>query len=159
MQFFVSCPYFCVLLKSMKSILSTFLIVIFLALAMVHFYWASGGQWAFDQALPTTEQGVRILNPGIADSVVVGLALLLFSICYLLPDNWLRLSIPYKIQRVGLWMIPIIFTLRAIGDFNYVGFFKQIRTTEFARLDTFIYSPLCLSIALIGFVFLRLKRK
>ena len=143
----------------MKSILSIFLIGIFSVLALVHFYWATGGQWAFDSALPVDEQGIRILNPGVMDSVVVGFALFLFGLFYLLSGDWFSVHIPNKIQRIGLWSIPIIFTLRAIGDFKYVGFFKQIKTTEFARLDTFIYSPLCLSISVAGFIILKLKRK
>ena len=37
---------------------------------------------------------------------------------------------------------------RAIGEFKYVGFFKRVRGSRFARLDTWIYSPLCLLLAL-----------
>jgi hypothetical protein len=37
---------------------------------------------------------------------------------------------------------------RAVGDFKYVGFSKRVRGTPFARLDTWIYSPLCLLLAL-----------
>jgi hypothetical protein len=36
---------------------------------------------------------------------------------------------------------------RAMGDFNYVGFFKRVRGTRFARMDTLLYSPLCLALA------------
>ena len=37
---------------------------------------------------------------------------------------------------------------RAIGEFNYVGFFKRVRGSRFARLDTLVYSPLCLLLAI-----------
>ena len=37
---------------------------------------------------------------------------------------------------------------RAIGDFKYVGFFKRVRGSKFARMDTLVYSPLCLLLAL-----------
>ena len=33
---------------------------------------------------------------------------------------------------------------RAIGEFKYVGFFKRVRGSRFATLDTFVFSPLCL---------------
>jgi hypothetical protein len=36
---------------------------------------------------------------------------------------------------------------RAIGEFKYVGFFKRVRGSRFATLDTFVYSPLCLLLA------------
>ena len=32
---------------------------------------------------------------------------------------------------------------RAIGDSELVGFFKEVRDSKFARLDTLFYSPLC----------------
>ena len=37
---------------------------------------------------------------------------------------------------------------RAIGEFKYVGFFKQVRGSRFATLDTLVYSPVCLLLAL-----------
>lgn len=36
---------------------------------------------------------------------------------------------------------------RAIGEFRHVGFFKRVRGTRFARLDTIFCSPLCLALA------------
>lgn len=44
--------------------------------------------------------------------------------------------------------LAVVLFLRAIGDFRLVGFFKQIRDTRFARLDTILYSPLCLVMAI-----------
>jgi hypothetical protein len=37
---------------------------------------------------------------------------------------------------------------RTVGDFKYVGLFKRVRGTPFARLDTLLYSPLCLLLSL-----------
>jgi hypothetical protein len=51
--------------------------------------------------------------------------------------------------EVGAWLIAAVFALRAIGDFRYVGFFKRIRDSRFARLDTLAYSPLCACLALL----------
>ena len=36
---------------------------------------------------------------------------------------------------------------RAIGEFKYVGFFKRIRGSRFATLDSFVFSPICLLLA------------
>jgi hypothetical protein len=34
-----------------------------------------------------------------------------------------------------------------VGDFRLVGFFKRVRGNAFARLDTLVYAPLCLVLA------------
>jgi hypothetical protein len=69
--------------------------------------------------------------------------------------GWLNLpAVPglSSFVRVSAWLIAAAFALRAIGDFRYVGFFKRIRGSRFARLDTFAYSPLCAFLALlVGF--------
>jgi hypothetical protein len=31
-----------------------------------------------------------------------------------------------------------------VGELRYVGFFKRVRNTSFARMDTLLYSPLSL---------------
>ena len=43
-----------------------------------------------------------------------------------------------------------LFFLRAIGEFRYVGFFKRVRDTAFAKADTRFYSPLCVFIAVLS---------
>lgn len=141
----------------MKSILAILLIVIFFGLALIHFYWAIGGQWGFESALPTDEQGVLVLNPKTFDSIVVGVALVLFGVFYWLTFISEKDRFPRWLRKTGMWAIPIVFALRALGDFKYVGFFKQIKSTEFAYLDTVFFSPLCLTIAIIGFVLLSKK--
>jgi hypothetical protein len=51
--------------------------------------------------------------------------------------------------QIAAWLIAAVFALRAIGDFRYVGFFKRIRDSKFARLDTLAYSPLCAALAVL----------
>lgn len=46
----------------------------------------------------------------------------------------------------------VIPQIRAIGDFKYVGVFKKVQRTGFARNDTKIYTPLCVIIATISFL-------
>ena len=45
-------------------------------------------------------------------------------------------------DAVGGILLP-----RAVGEFRLVGFFKRVRGSGCARLDTFVYSPLCLALA------------
>jgi hypothetical protein len=51
--------------------------------------------------------------------------------------------------------LAVILLVHAIGDFRVVGFFRRICDTRFARLDTTVYSPLCLIVvigtAIVGF--------
>lgn len=136
----------------MKSGFTLLLTIIFFSLALVHFYWASGGQLGFEAALPTNEQGVKLLNPSTIDSVLVGVILLFFGLFYMLSSKTPKSKFLIFVRKFGLWIIPTFFALRAMGDFKYAGFFKQIKTTEFAQLDTVLYAPLCMVIALLGFV-------
>jgi aspartyl-tRNA synthetase len=46
--------------------------------------------------------------------------------------------------RVLAYGLSATFVGRAIGDFRLVGFFKRVRGTHFAVLDTLVFSPLCL---------------
>jgi Protein of unknown function (DUF3995) len=41
-----------------------------------------------------------------------------------------------------------VFVVRSVGDFRPLGFFKRARGSRFARLDTFVYAPLCLILGL-----------
>ncbi|WP_291865231.1 DUF3995 domain-containing protein, partial [Maribacter sp.] len=131
----------------------------FFELAVFHFYWASGGQLGFNNVLPANEQGVPIFTPTTIDSIIVGIVLLLFGLFYLFSLNSLKSKFLILFRNIGLWIIPIIFALRALGDFKYVGFLKQIKSTKFASLDTIFYSPLCMIIALIGFTLIIIKVK
>ena len=136
------------------QILSILLFVIFLTLGGLHFYWAAGGYWGFAQALPTNQSGQRLLNPSTIDCIVVGIGLTVFGLFYLLRAKVVYNFLPNWIN-IGLgWIIPLIFSLRAVGDFKYVGFFKTVSNTTFAQMDTMIYSPLCLGLAVIGFLVL-----
>ena len=143
----------------MKIILTRTLTTIFFVLAIIHFYWALGGQWGFENVLPTNEQGIKILNSKPTDSLIVGILLLIFGLVYLFSMNSLKNKILIRIQNIGLWSIPIIFVVRAMGDVKYVGFFKQINGTVFADMDTKFYSPLCLIIGLIGISLIKINNK
>jgi hypothetical protein len=119
-------------------------------LAGLHFSWALGSSWGFEKVLPTKENGERILNPTRADSAIVGLGLFLFATFYLLKTNLGGIALPGGLQATGGWVISLIFILRGIGDFRYVGFSKRVRNTTFGRLDTRYYSPLCAGLGLLG---------
>jgi len=126
--------------------------VILITLSLIHFNWAFVGTWGFDKALPTNENNKRVLNPRKIDSAIVGLGLLIFGVYYLIKIRLIPVDIPSRILNYLGWIVVIIFMIRAIGDFKYVGFFKRIKKTEFGKLDSNYFSPLCLCIALFALV-------
>ncbi len=52
-------------------------------------------------------------------------------------------ALPTKEGRRLINPGKLLFLMRAVGDFNAVGFFKKIRSTAFAAYDTKYFSPLC----------------
>ena len=109
-----------------------------------------GGKFYFVEALPKNESGKRVLNPTKFSSAIVGSGLLLFSIFYAVRLGWIQIELPPLILSVTGWSIATIFFLRAIGDFKYVGIFKKIRDSDFAKNDNWFYSPLCFMLSLNG---------
>ncbi|WP_425392861.1 DUF3995 domain-containing protein [Ekhidna sp.] len=139
------------MLSHKSMIICSTLMTLFLVLAIIHFYWGFGGRWAFTSAIPVDSNNNPVLSPTAIDCFIVGIGLLLFGIFYLLQTDLISFNIIYWIRKPLLWVIPLIFLFRAIGDFKYVGFFKSMRTSEFATLDYFFFSPLCLAISILGF--------
>ncbi len=119
---------------------------VLVALAGLHFYWAAGGRWKVSAAVPEVG-GAQAFSPGPLACAAVGTALLcaaLFVSCA--ARLWLGAGVPHAVSRVATGALAFVFIGRAIGDLRYVGFFKRVRGTRFARLDTRVYSPLCLAL-------------
>lgn len=93
--------------------------------------------------------------PGIIPTLIVALGLLGFGLVVFLNIFELDFKLPfwlYIVHKYGLWIIASIFTLRAIGEFKYVGFFKRYKQTKFGQNDTKYYSPLCLTIGILTII-------
>ena len=132
----------------MQLFLAIFLGTIFLVLAGIHFYWAGGGKWGFLNALPEDEQGQKVMAPGPGLTVLVAIALLIPVLHFVNEMGLIRLPISADVAYAATVLIGLVFLGRAIGDFRYVGFFKQVRHTDFAVQDARYFTPLCLIIAL-----------
>lgn len=133
-------------------ILSIFLSIILIGLGLIHFNWVIGGQFGFSESLPTKPSGERVLNPKNIDSAIVGIGLTAFGIFYIFKSGLTDYDLPEIVMRYGSWLIPSIFLLRATGEFKYIGFFKSVKETSFAKLDTKLFSPLCLLIGIVGII-------
>lgn len=126
--------------------------VIFLLLAILHFYWAVGGKLWYEDVLPTNSKGTNKLHPGTVAALIVALGLLVFAFITAVNGGLFYKSANRRYFRYGVLAIAIIFLLRAIGDFRFIGFFKTVNKTRFAINDTLLFSPLCLFIALLSFL-------
>jgi len=131
------------------NIIVTITVIALIIMGLFHFYWALGGKIGLDKALPTKD-GKLLLNPGKILTALVGIALLGFAyIAYILQFNDLGTLQYAKYYIYTAWILSAIFIIRAIGEFNAVGFFKKIKETQFAIYDTKYFSPLCLVLGVI----------
>ncbi len=136
----------------MITIIAILLFSIFLFLSSIHFYWAFGGKWGIDSVLPTKDDKIRALNPGVLPTLIVAFGLLGFGLFILAKAELMPFDLPQWLFKYVLWIAASIFIVRAIGDFNYVGFFKRIKHTKFGQNDTKYYSPLCLIIGILTII-------
>jgi hypothetical protein len=115
------------------------------ALAGLHLYWAAGGHWGADANVPEVS-GRPAFTPGPAACVVVA-GLLLLAAATVLATMIGPAALPAWLPRTATFVVAFVFSARAVGDFRLVGFFKRVRDTRFARLDSTVYSPLCAALA------------
>jgi hypothetical protein len=135
----------------MVKTLGILLVVIFAAIALLHFYWAVGGVSPGVTAIPSVE-GKQAFMPSAFATVMVALAFVMAILVVLGQIGFLGGFVPHWIFRIGTFGISAVFLLRAIGEFKLVGFFKTVTGTPFASMDTWIFSPLCLAIAVMAFI-------
>ena len=76
--------------------------------------------------------------------------LLLFSMILLSQKVAVHFLSDSSYTKWGCLIIAIIFFIRAVGDFNYLGFFKKHTGSQFSKYDTRLSSPLCLFLGLLA---------
>ena len=122
---------------------------LFAALALIHVYWAAGGGWGHAAAVPIgAAGGARLFNPSRAGTLAVAAGLFLAALVVLGRLGVRAAPLPGWVFVWGSWVIALLFLARAVGEFRYVGLFKSVRGTDFANWDTWLFTPLCLLIAL-----------
>lgn len=125
------------------------LCLVFGFLALLHLYWAVGGQLALRGAVPTVGER-QVFEPGAGFAIAVAAALIGAAIISAQRGGLVSLGLPRWLSHLGTWVLAFIFALRAVGEFRYVGFFKRVRGTRFARRDSLVYSPLCVVISVLA---------
>lgn len=125
--------------------------VLLLVISGLHIYWAFGGKWGAAVAIPELPGKAKAFSPGPFATLFVAAGLAVMAGLHLQKIGWLPVALPNWLAQYGLWVVGSIFFLRVIGDFRYVGFFKRITDTSFAKMDTELYIPLCLTISISAF--------
>ena len=121
--------------------------------AAFHVLWAAGGRLGWSVSLPQRADGTPMMVNRLpwwrpaAGAVALGLACLAWLL--LAESGHLPLPLPAGPVRGGLICIGVAFVGRALVPNRYVGFFKSLRTTRWARYDTRLYSPLFLILGLL----------
>ena len=126
-------------------------VLILFFISLIHVYWAFGGTLWVNAVIPTKTANEKAMNPPKILTFLVAMIISGFAVVYAEKIQLFTLSsIPTWLQDYGLYVVASIFLIRAIGDFNYVGFFKKVKATEFAINDTKYFSPLCLFLGVVG---------
>lgn len=113
-----------------------------------HLYWAMGGRLGLSVSLPQRTDGMPVMANRLgwwrpaAGGVALGLAML--GALAFAAEGHSTVVLTREPARVGVAAAGAAFLLRAVVPTPWTGFFKTIRTTRWARYDTWLYSPLLL---------------
>jgi hypothetical protein len=117
--------------------------LIFILLASVHIYWALGGRRGAEYAIPSNPSRNKLsFNPGIVPTLIVAAGLLLFAITLLYSIGLIHYAGLEQYKKMSLLVISIIFLIRAVGEFRYIGLTRKISDTKFGVYDARYYTPL-----------------
>lgn len=131
---------------------SFLLMSVFLFISFLHLYWVLGGKWATDRVYPQQLgqlfQGGKMSMFMTLATLVVAVAFMVFAYLVAAYNGRVVSFLPDRIIKFLLIAMTVVFCIRSIGDFKYVGFFKSVKEGLFAYWDSKLYSPLCLGIAI-----------
>ena len=130
----------------MNYVLPLGLSLIFLVLAGIHVYWAFWGLEGNLSAVPSID-GKPAFRPSPRATLLVAAVLALIALLVASVSDLIALPLPHALLTWGTYAVAASLLMRAIGDFRLVGFFKRVKGSRFAELDTRYFSPLCLALA------------
>ena len=131
----------------------------FTLLGLVHVYWALGGRLGLQAALPQLPvppgwqqhgepQMVNAFDPRRGTTLAVAALLIAVALAVGLRAGLFTEPVRHAALQAVLAGVALVMFARAIGDFRLVGFFKRVKGSAFARMDTWVYSPLCVVLGL-----------
>ncbi len=127
----------------MPDLIALVVVIAFVALSAIHVYWALGGGMGKAAAVPELNSRPAFV-PSARSTLAVAVGL---ASCAVLVAASAGLVLSRSPAAWVTWLsfvLALVLIARAVGDFRLVGFFKRVRGTRFARLDSAVYAPLCL---------------
>ena len=128
------------------SVLPVAVSLAFVVLALWHARLALSPPSGESAAVPSVS-GTPLFAPSAGATWTVAVVLLMFACLVAATAGLVKVGTP---QRILVWLsyaLALGLAARAVGEFRYVGLFKRVKDSRFARLDTLVYSPLCLALA------------
>ena len=111
---------------------------VFVILAAWHFKMAFFGMSGERNAVPSVD-GKPLFEPSKGAAVAVGVVvLLLFAALVAATAGFFATGLPQFLLAWACYALALGLFARAIGEFNYVGFFKNVRGSKFARMGCII---------------------
>lgn len=136
-------------------IVSAALGAILLILALLHVRWAFGGV-SGGAAVPSRADGAPVFRPSPLATLAVAAALTLAACLVLARGGMIPAFLSSRLITLGTWGVAVAFALRTMGEFHYVGLFRRVHGTPFARWDARLFTPLC-AVLSIGAAWLALR--
>ena len=122
---------------------AAFAVIALAAAAILHVWWAFGGAWGLDAALPRDPDSTSEFSPGPALTLLVALLLVVGAGIV----GWVMVGAPTIVRWMAI-AAAAVFAIRAIGDTKVAGFTKTMRGTTFSQADDRFFTPLCVFLAL-----------
>jgi hypothetical protein len=117
----------------------------------LHVYWAAGGRLLLPQTVPSRPATKEpTFEPGRLGAGIVALALA--HALFTLGAAFGLWGAPWSpdATRYSAYVWTGLFVVRVVGDFRWLGLFKRVRGTPFARADDWVFTPIC---AIVGIAF------
>lgn len=125
------------------------------AIALLHVGWAfrrASEEGLPSNVIPAGEDGAPIFAPGRAVTLMVAVGLASAGAAALVASGAVDFGGGRGVARLVAGGAALVFLGRTVGDFRYVGVFKRVRDTRYARWDTRLYTPVALGLgALLGY--------
>jgi hypothetical protein len=131
----------------MQFVIASVVVAVLAALGLTHVYWALGGRAGKSAAVPEIN-GRRAFVPSAWGTGLVAGALFFGASVVAVAGGLVGVGAFRGLFRILAFGLSVTFLARAVGDFRLVGFFKRVGGTQFARLDTTVFAPLCLVLGL-----------